>query len=355
MRSDGDGYPDRLVPEPLRRPPAARRRHRRLCGRVVVVLVAPSQAALILFRLVQGGAAGIIQPLAQAILLDIYPKRSHGRILAIWGATVMAGPILGPVLGGVITDLASWRWIFVLNLPLGMIAMAGLGEVPASSEPRRRSPVDNIGILLWVPGVGALQLSIERSIGDTWPPSPEVTFETAITALAFSTIAIRCVRSRFSLFRFKVFRDVNYSTSVFYNFMVGALIFTTIVFLPALSEGALGYDATLAGLAISPGGIGTMATMFAVGYLIDKVDHRALLVSGTVITAGAFELISRMPPQDGGMWLAGASILIGVGVGLLSRHSAPLPIRASAPNCGPMRLGCTTCCANSAAPPEWRR
>jgi MFS transporter, DHA2 family, multidrug resistance protein len=279
--------------------------------------IAPSQAALILFRLVQGGAAGIIQPLAQAILLDIYPKHSHGRILAIWGATVMAGPILGPVLGGVITDLASWRWIFVLNLPLGMIAIAGLGQVPASSEPGRQSRVDNIGILLLVLGVGALQLSLQRSIGDTWPPSSEVMLETAIAALAFSTIAIRCVRSRFSLFRFEVFRDVNFSTSVFYNFMVGALVFTTIVFLPALGEGPLGYDATLAGLAISPRGIGTMATMLAVGYVIDKVDHRVLLVSGMVITAGAFELISRIPLQGGEIWLAGASIVQGVGVGLL--------------------------------------
>jgi DHA2 family multidrug resistance protein len=89
--------------------------------------ISPSQTALILFRLVQGAAAGIIQPLAQAILLDLYPKRHHGRLLAIWGATIMAGPIMGPVLGGIITDLASWRWIFVLNIPLGIIAILGLG------------------------------------------------------------------------------------------------------------------------------------------------------------------------------------------------------------------------------------
>src|SRR6516162_3084878 len=94
--------------------------------------IAPSPAALIQCRLVQGAAAGIIQPLAQAILLDIYPKQHHGRLLAIWGATIMAGPIVGPVLGGVITDLFSWRWIFVLNVPLGMIAILGLGQVPES-------------------------------------------------------------------------------------------------------------------------------------------------------------------------------------------------------------------------------
>jgi MFS transporter, DHA2 family, multidrug resistance protein len=278
---------------------------------------APSQVMLILFRLAQGASAGIIQPLAQAILLDIYPKRSHGRILAIWGATVMAGPILGPVLGGVITDMASWRWIFVLNLPLGIIAILGLGQVPAGNEPNSPSQIDNLGIFLLVAGVGSLELALERSIGGPWPPSTEVIVEATVAVLALSAIAIRCIRSRFSLFSFEVFRDVNFATSVFFNFMVGALVFTTIVFLPALSEGPLGHDATWAGLTISPRGVATMATMLAVGYLIDKIDHRALLVIGMVITAAAFELISRMPPQGGEIWLAVASAIQGVGVGLL--------------------------------------
>jgi MFS transporter, DHA2 family, multidrug resistance protein len=279
--------------------------------------IAPSPAALIQFRLVQGAAAGIIQPLAQAILLDLYPKHYHGRLLAIWGATVMAGPILGPVLGGVITDLASWRWIFVLNVPLGVIAILGLGQVPASSEPSGKARIDGLGILLLVVGVGSLQLSLERSIGDSWPPSTEVIIEAMIAAAALFAIAVRSIRARFSLFKFDVFRDINFATSVFYNFMVGALLFTTIVFLPAFSEGPLGYDATRAGLTISPRGIGTMATMLAVGYLIDKIDHRTLLVTGMLITAGAFELISQMPPNGGEIWLAGASAIQGVGVGLL--------------------------------------
>ena len=102
--------------------------------------IAPSSVALIQFRLVQGTAAGIIQPLAQAILLDIYPQRDHGRMLAIWGATIMAGPILGPVLGGVIADLSSWRWIFVLNVPLGLIAILGLGQVPINDRADHQGP-----------------------------------------------------------------------------------------------------------------------------------------------------------------------------------------------------------------------
>ena len=279
--------------------------------------IAPSSAALIQFRLIQGAAAGIIQPLAQAILLDIYPRRDHGRMLAIWGATVMAGPIMGPVLGGVITDLASWRWIFVLNVPLGLIAILGLGQVPASGGRIRKARIDMFGILLLILGVGFLQLALERSIGQVWPPTAEVIVELVIAILALLSIGVRSIRSRFSLLRFEVFRDINFATSVFYNFIVGALVFTTIVFLPALSEGPLGYHATLAGLTISPRGVGTMATMLAVGYLIDKIDHRALLVVGMLITAGAFELISRTPLDGSETWLAGASAIQGIGVGLL--------------------------------------
>src|SRR5216684_2782178 len=279
--------------------------------------IAPSPAALIEFRLVQGAAAGIIQPLAQAILLDIYPKRQHGRMLAIWGATIMAGPIMGPVLGGIITDLASWRWIFVLNLPLGVIAMAGLGQVPTTAGVSREGRIDGLGILLLIIGVGSLQLSLERTIGQTWPPSVEIIVEATIAVFALSAIAIRSIRSQFSLFRFEVFRNINFATSVFYNFMVGALLFTTIVFLPALSEGPLGYDATQAGLTLSPRGIGTMATMLAVGYLIDRIDHRALLAAGLLITASGLALMSRVPAQGGEIWMASASALQGVGVGLL--------------------------------------
>jgi DHA2 family multidrug resistance protein len=283
----------------------------------VLCAIAPSSAALIQFRLIQGTAAGIIQPLSQAILLDIYPQRDHGRMLAIWGATIMAGPILGPVLGGVITDLSSWRWIFALNIPLGLIAILGAGQVPTAAKPIAKPQLDGIGVILLVLGIGSLQLTLQRSIGQTWPFSGEIIVEAAVAVLALAGIAIRSARAQFSLFRFQVFYDLNFAVSVFYNFMVSAVLFTTIVFLPALSEGPLGYDATQAGLVLSPRGIGTMAMMFVVGHLIDRIDHRIFLASGLLITAGALILISRVPPHDGETWLASASILQGLGVGLL--------------------------------------
>ncbi|TMJ65671.1 MAG: DHA2 family efflux MFS transporter permease subunit [Alphaproteobacteria bacterium] len=188
--------------------------------------IAPSSVALIQFRLVQGAAAGIIQPLAQAILLDIYPQRDHGRMLAIWGATIMAGPILGPVLGGVIADLSSWRWIFVLNVPLGLIAIMGLGQVPSTIEPTTKARIDGVGLVLLIIGVGSLQLALQRMIGQTWPFSIETAAEAAVAVFALAGIAIRSLRWQFTLFRFQVFRSLNFSAAVFYNFLIGALLFT---------------------------------------------------------------------------------------------------------------------------------
>jgi len=279
--------------------------------------IAPSAAALILFRLVQGAAAGVIQPLSQAILLDIYPGKDHGRMLAIWGATIMLGPILGPILGGTITDFASWRWIFPLNIPLGLVAVLGLRRVANLEEVGVSSRIDRIGIVLLVAAVGALQLALQRSIGQPWPIPAEIMVEAALAVLAFTAIGLRSARSRFSLFKFQVFGNVNFATSALYNFIVGGLLFTTIVFLPALSEGPLGYHATQAGLALSPRGMGTMATMVAVGYLIDRIDNRALLASGLLITACGLALMSQVPLDGGEIWLAAANTLQGIGVGML--------------------------------------
>jgi len=278
---------------------------------------APSATAIIVFRLIQGAAGGILQPLAQATLLDIYPKHRHARIQAIWGATIMTGPVLGPVLGGVITDLASWRWIFVLNVPLGVISMLGLRSLPQSRGPTREARIDWIGLMLVVIGVGALQLCLQRGIGRDWLASPDLIAEAAIASLASAVIAIRIMRSSFTLFSFDVFRDVNFTTANFYNFMVGALLFTTVVFLPALREGPFGSGAALAGVTVSPRGIAMVGMMFALGWLIDRVDHRVLLATGLIIMAGALALIPKATPESGAIWLAAASAVQGVGAGML--------------------------------------
>jgi MFS transporter, DHA2 family, multidrug resistance protein len=272
---------------------------------------------LVGFRLVQGGAAGIVMPLAQAVLLDIHPKPAHGRMLAIWGATIMAGPMFGPVLGGVITDLSSWRWIFVLNAPLGAVAIAGLTQLPRSLSPTQKSKIDRLGTVLLVVGVGTLQLAIERSSSRLSPLRPECVAAAAVAVFTLGCIGLHSRRTRSALLRLEVLRDRNFALAAVYNFMIGAILFTTIVFLPALSQGPLGYDATAAGLVLAPRGLGTMVTMLAVRWLIDRVDHRILLLVGLTLSAISLNATAELPANGAGPWLASASMAQGVGVGLL--------------------------------------
>jgi DHA2 family multidrug resistance protein len=238
-------------------------------------------------------------------------------MLAIWGAVIMAGPILGPALGGVITDLASWRWIFIINLPLGVIAVLGVRGVPPSVKLAGGAAMDGIGILLLIIGVGALQLCLQRSTKYSSLLSFELIVEFAVSTFALIALAIRTRKFHFTLLRMEIFKNINFCTSTSYMFMIGAFLFATIVFLPALSEGPLGYNATFAGLMISPRGIGTMATMLIVGRLIDKIDPRIWLASGLIITTFALALISEVPLERAAVWLAVASAIQGVGVGLM--------------------------------------
>jgi MFS transporter, DHA2 family, multidrug resistance protein len=292
---------------------------------VVVLFVAASllcaaalaPAVLILFRIAQGAAGGLIQPLAQAVLLDIYPKQDHPRMLGIWGATIMAGPILGPLFGGVLTDLSSWRWIFVINLPFGLLALWGLrGALPTSNTSENAS-IDGFEVLLVATWVGMLQICLARSVVRGWTDSPELAIEAAITVLTFTAWILRAHRFGSQLFDLKVFKDRNLVTASAYIFMVCAFLFTTMVFLPALGEGSLDYSATLTGLGISPRGIATMLAMIAAGHLVPKFGQAPFLIAGLTTTAIGLEMMAQITSEHGPIWLATASAIQGIGVGLI--------------------------------------
>src|SRR5437763_7010731 len=294
--------------------------------------VAPSAAAMILFRILQGLGGGIIHPLGQAMLLDVYPQHRHGRILAILGAVVMLGPVSGPALGGIITDLASWRWVFAINLPLGALAIWGIRRVAfADVKAAPDQPIDFIGILLLITGVGILQLWLERTVSVAWLQSPELFTEAAIIVIAFVLMAVRARRLGSTILRFEVLKDLNFALAASYNFVMSAVLFTTIVFLPAIAEGPLGYGATMAGLTIVPRGALMIAAMLLVGQMSGRVDYRILLATGWLLMAAGLVLLSAIPRVDGAIWIIAGSILQAIGGGMLFAPLITLGLSTLAP------------------------
>lgn len=286
-------------------------------GSSLLCAVATSGATLIFFRILQGAAGGITLPLSQAVLLDLYPKERHGRMLAVWGAVLMIGPILGPLIGGIVTDLASWRWVFVINLPLGLLAIAGLRGLRPTTATVERVPIDWLSLALLIAAVGALELCLERGIALPWLHSPELTVEAGITVAACAATVWRVRRVRFAIFSPAVFKDLNFAAAAAYNFLTSGMLFVTIVFLPQLGQGPLGYTATLAGFTIVPRAAFMTVIILLVGQLIGHVDYRILLFGGWAIMAGGLGMLSAVEPQNAVCVLIAGSTVQAVGAGLL--------------------------------------
>lgn len=297
-----------------------------LCG------LATSGLEMIALRVLQGAAGGIILPLSQALLLDLYPQERHGRVLAIWGAVLMTGPVLGPPLGGILTDLASWRAVFAINLPLGLLIIAAVQHLQQRKDPTADRAFDGFGVVLLMVAVGALQLCLERGVGRSWLNSSELLTEAAAAIIAFSAMAFRAWRFGFSVFRLEVFRDVNFTVAAIYNFLTSGLVFVVVVFLPALGEGPLRYTATMAGFAIVPRAVLLMLMMLVVGEFVGRVHYRILLSGGWVFMASGFAILSQIQPADGLIWMIVGSTVQAIGAGLLFTPHSTVAFSTLAPN-----------------------
>ncbi|HEX3864452.1 MAG TPA: DHA2 family efflux MFS transporter permease subunit [Stellaceae bacterium] len=280
-------------------------------GASLLCALAPTAAAIVVCRAIQGAGGGVIPALSQAVLHDLYPRERHGRILAVWGAVAMVGPILGPAFGGIITDLVSWRWVFAINLPLGLAAVWGARNMlPRRDREAAGGTFDAVGLILLIVGVGALQLCLQRAIGRSWLHSPEVLAEAALALVALVVMAVRTGKLGPTIIRFEVFRNANFAAAAFLNFTTSALLFTSIVFLPTVVEGPLGYPATIGGLSIVPRGILMMLVILGAGRLIERVDYRFLITVGSLVAACGLGILAGLPASHNvlGLVVVGSSL-----------------------------------------------
>jgi DHA2 family multidrug resistance protein len=263
------------------------------------------------------GAA--LVPLSQSVLLDINPREKHGSAMAVWGMGVMIGPILGPTLGGWLTDSYSWRWVFFINVPIGALAFWGIWRYIHHVDPARRIRFDTFGFVTLSIAIGALQMLLDRGEQNDWFGSTETWVELILTTLAFAYFIGHTLTrpAGQSFVDFRLLKNANYVTGLLLIFIVGMVLFATRALMPTMLQGLMGYPAKLAGLVTAPSGLGTMAAMMIVGRLTGKVDFRLLLGVGFAITA--FSLWQMMHytlvlSQSDIVW---PGVIQGVGLGLV--------------------------------------
>ena len=257
-----------------------------LCG------LAQNLSEMVLFRALQGVFGASLVPISQAVLLDIYPKEKHGQAMALWGVGVMLGPILGPTLGGYLTEYFSWRWVFYINLPVGIGAAMGVMAFLVETEKSKARRFDFLGFGLLSVAIASLQLFLDRGQLQDWFSSPEIMIEAAVSGLCFYLFLVHILTtSKHPFLEPGIFLDRNYAAALILIFCFGMLILANMALLPPFLQTLMGYPVLTAGLVMAPRGMGTMLSMIVVGRLMGKVDGRFLILFGlSMIAMSLYEM-----------------------------------------------------------------
>lgn len=284
-----------------------------MCG------LAPSLPVLILWRVIQGMTGGVMQPLSQAVLLEAFPPHERGKAMGFWGLGIVVAPILGPVLGGWLTDNWSWRWVFYINIPVGIVAvtMTILFIFDPPYIRRLSNRIDVLGIGLMTVGIGALQVGLDRGQEEDWFSSQFITLLLATAAVALTLLVIRELTVRDPVIDLRIFRERTYSTGVLLITLVGAVLYGNLVLLPIMLQNLMGYPPYQAGIAMAPRGIGSFLAMPLVGLLVGRIDARKLLVGGFVLGAVSQFWLAALNLQAGFWDLFWPQFVQGVSLGLL--------------------------------------
>ena len=255
-----------------------------LCG------LAPTLPLLIIFRIAQGASGGVLQPLSQAVLLESFPPEDRGKAMGFWGLGIVVAPILGPVLGGWITDSYSWRWVFYINIPVGIASIVMVSRFvfdPPYLRQEKRG-VDYWGIGMLVVWIGALQVVLDKGQQEDWFASSLIRWLAVISIVFLIGFLIRQLTARDPVVHLGVFRDRTYASGVVLMTIVGLVLYGSLVLLPIWLQTLLGYPSFRAGIALAPRGMGSMIAMPLVGVALSRLDARRLLSVG--IIGGAFTL-----------------------------------------------------------------
>ncbi len=282
-----------------------------LCG------MAQSLTEIVLFRVLQGMFGAALVPLSQAVLFDIYPKEKHGSAMALFGVAVMVGPILGPILGGWLTESYSWRWVFYINLPIGCLAFLGITTFLPETAKNNNARLDWLGFGTLSITIGALQMLLDRGEQLDWFGSGEIIIEAIIAASAFYIFLVHTFTADAPFVRPALFRDRNFAAGTLFIAIVGVTYYASLALQPPYLQDLMDYPIVTAGLVMGPRGFGTMMAMMVAGRLIGRLDTRLILAIGLGLTAWSFYEMTGWTPDVSQEAIVLIGVVQGAGLGFL--------------------------------------
>lgn len=282
-----------------------------LCG------AAQNLDQIVLFRLLQGIFGASLVPLSQSVMLDTYPREQHASAMAMWGVGVMVGPILGPSLGGWLTEYYNWRWVFYINIPFGLLAWLGLATFVQETPIDRSRRFDLFGFALLSLAIGALQMMLDRGQTLDWFASREVVIEAMLAGLAFYLFVAHIFTADHPFIEPGLFRDRNFSIGLVFIFIIGVILLATMALLPPFLQSLMGYPVLDVGLVLAPRGVGTMIAMLTVGRLAGKVDVRYMIFTGLALTCFSLWEMTGFTTDISSWDIVRTGIVQGLGLGFI--------------------------------------
>jgi DHA2 family multidrug resistance protein len=279
--------------------------------------MAQSLGQIVVFRVLQGMFGAALVPLSQATLLDIYPAERRGFAMAIWGVGVMLGPIMGPTIGGWLTEHYSWRWVFYINLPGGLLAAGGLMIFLPGGGGQRRLSFDWLGFSVLTVGIGSLQLMLDRGEDQDWFGSREIIAEAVLAGLGLYLFLIHVSSARQPLIRPALFKDVNFASGVLLMFMVGIFMVSSLALMTPWLQILSNYPVETAGLIMAPRGFGSVVTTILTGRLAARIDARLLVGTGLVLLSYSYWLMTGWTPDVSQREIIIAIVIQGAAMGFL--------------------------------------
>jgi len=281
-----------------------------LCG------VATNLAQMVVFRVFQGVCGAMMVPLAQATMMDINPREQLGQAMAIFGAGIMFGPIIGPTLGGWLTETFNWRAVFLVNLPIGIVAFFMLAALMPNSIIRIRK-FDFFGFGMLALAVASLQMLLDRGQGVGWFDSPEIWLYLGLAISGLWVFVVHCLTAENPFIDLGMFKDRNFVTGLVLIFITGITLFSGLALLPPMLQNLMGFPVIETGLLMGPRGIGTMASMIVVGRLVSKYDPRYLVIFGTLLMGYSLYMMTEFDIVMGSGPILISGLLQGVGMGFV--------------------------------------